>query len=65
MEPEGVNAESDAAMTEAPPTGDPVSGGGVPATAPDPERPDVDHVLGAPPEPAEDTDQVFGSTPPP
>jgi hypothetical protein len=64
VEPEGVNAGSDAAMTDAPPTGDPVPGGGDPATAPDPERPDVDHVLGAPPEPAGNTDGVFGSTPP-
>jgi hypothetical protein len=64
VEPEGVNAGSDAAMTDAPPTGDPVPGGGDPAGAADPERPDVDHVLGAPPEPAENTDEVFGSTPP-
>lgn len=64
VEPEGVNAESDAAMADAPPQGDPVPGGGDPATAPDPERPDVDHVLGAPPDPAENTDEVFGSTPP-
>ncbi len=64
VEPEGVNAASEQAMTDAPPTGDPVSGGGDPAGAPDPERPDVDHLIGPPPEPAENADEVFGSVPP-
>ena len=63
VEPEGVNAASDEAMADAPPAGDPVPGGD-PVGVADPEKPEVDHVLGAPPEPAQNTDEVFGSQPP-
>jgi hypothetical protein len=61
VEPEGVNAGSDDAMRDAPPTGDPVPGGD-PAAAPreDAGRPAED-VLGAPPE--DDADDVYGSRP--
>lgn len=63
VEPEGVNAESDEAMRDAGGSGDPVAGGD-PARAADQEKPEpAGDALGAPPEPAEDTDEVFGSRP--
>ena len=63
VEPEGVNAGSDEAMADRPAAGDPVPGG-YPTGAPDPEKPEVDRTLGDPPEPAQNTDEVFGSQPP-
>jgi hypothetical protein len=59
VEPEGVNAESDEGMRDAPPPGDPVPGGD-PAAAPAPEP--AGDVLGAPPE--GDAEGVHGSEPP-
>lgn len=64
VEPEGVNAESDEAMRDAGGSGDPVPGGH-PEDAREQEAPEpADAVLGAPPDPAENTDEVFGSAPP-
>lgn len=63
VEPEGVNAGSDEAIRDDPAAGDPVPGG-APERAAAQERPEpADQVLGAPPEPAENTDEVYGSTP--
>lgn len=59
IEPEGVNAESDDAMRDAEPTGDPVPGGDPDAVSYDAE-PAAD-ALGAPPE--GDADDVYGSRP--
>ena len=61
MEPEGVNAGSDEAMRDAGGSGDPVPGGD-PAQAPDSDP--AGTVLGAPPEPAGNADDVYGSGPP-
>lgn len=62
VEPEGVNAGSDESMRDAGSSGDPVPGGD-PAAAAGQERPEpAGEILGAPPEPAENTDEVFGST---
>lgn len=64
VEPEGVNAESDEAMRDAPPPGDPVPGGD-PDAAPDQERPEpADRLTGPPPEPAQESSDVHGSEPP-
>lgn len=63
VEPEGVNAGSDEAMRDDPGTGDPVPGG-APGRAAEQQEPEpADAVLGAPPEPAGDTDEVYGSEP--
>jgi hypothetical protein len=64
VEPEGVNAESDEAMRDAGGSGDPVPGGDA-AAGPAQERPEpTGGALGAPPDPAQNTDEVFGSGPP-
>jgi hypothetical protein len=64
VEPEGVNAASVDALREDDGSGDPVAGGDAAAAAGQ-ERPEpADDVLGAPPDPAENTDGVYGSEPP-
>ena len=64
VEPEGVNAGSDKAMRDAPPSGDPVPGGRSDA-APDQESPTpADRLTGPPPEPSQDSGDVHGSQPP-
>lgn len=62
VEPEGVNAGSAKAMRDRPPGGDPVPGGD-PAAAPESQEP-ADELVGPPPEPAGNTDDVYGSRPP-
>jgi hypothetical protein len=62
VEPEGINAGSAEAMRDAGPSGDPVPGGDPDAGPAGPER--ANRVLGAPPEPAGNADEVFGSLPP-
>jgi hypothetical protein len=64
VEPEGVNAGSDAAMRDAPPSGDPRPGGNAAAGPDQEDTPPADRLPGPPPEPAENADQVFGSQPP-
>ena len=60
--PEGVNAGSAEAMRDDAPTGDPVPGGD-PDAAPERQQP-AGELVGPPPEPAGNTDDVFGSNPP-
>ena len=62
VEPEGVNAGSAEAMEEEAGEGDPVAGGD-PDTAPA-QQEAVGELVGPPPEPAGDEDDVFGSRPP-
>jgi hypothetical protein len=61
VEPEGVNAGSAEAMEDRPRAGDPVPGGD-PAAAPEQQPPDT--LVGPPPEPAGNADDVYGSSPP-
>ena len=62
VEPEGVNAESDDAMEDVDPTGDPVPGGDPAAVSYDLDPDPAADALGAPPE--GDSDDVYGSEPP-
>lgn len=64
VEPEGVNAASAEAMADDPPGGDPVPGGD-PGRAAGQGAPDpAGELVGPPPEPAGNTDGVYGSSPP-
>jgi hypothetical protein len=64
VEPEGVNAESGAGMRDAAPTGDPVPGGEAAEGRKQEGAPPADRLTGPPPDPAENTDEVYGSEPP-
>lgn len=59
VEPEGVNAGSAGEPRDG---ADLVSGGDATAAAGQERPKPTDGVLGAPPDPAENTDEIFGST---
>ena len=64
VEPEGVNAESAEALGDGGGAGDPVPGGD-PARADECKGPrPATELPGPPPEPAGDTDEVYGTRPP-
>lgn len=64
VEPEGVNAGSAEALSDSGGARDPVPGGD-PARAGERERPrPANELPGPPPEPAGDTDEVYGTRPP-